>query len=341
MTDTSFTSLIITSIATDDHPVLRTFATECQERSIPFIVIGDTKSPERFELEGCDFWGVDRQKEMPFALARLLPYRHYARKNLGYLLAIRQGSQHILETDDDNLPHESFWQARQREVRCRYFEDSGWVNVYHYFGGQNAWPRGFPLDELLKPQAELSALPERLTACPIQQGLADANPDVDAVFRLTQQLPMSFSSGPPLGLGSRSWSPFNSQNTFWFPEAFPLLYLPSYCSFRMTDIWRSFVAQRVAWENNWAVLYHEATVWQERNEHNLMRDFEDEIPGYLQNNRIRRLLEALPLSPGIENIPDNLRLCYDLLIREGLIGAQERELVDAWLEDLETARRPS
>jgi hypothetical protein len=327
-------SLIITSIAADDHPVLRTFAAACRERDIRFIVIGDTKSPERFDLEGCDYWSVGRQKDLPFALAEILPYRHYARKNLGYLLAMQQGSERIVETDDDNLPHDSFWQEREPEVDCRYFEDQGWVNVYHYFTPQKVWPRGYPLDELQRPQADLSALPERRVHCPIQQGLADENPDVDAVYRLTYPLPLTFSPGPPLGLGSKSWSPFNSQNTVWFPEAFPLLYLPSFCSFRMTDIWRSFVAQRIAWENDWAVLYHEATVWQERNEHDLMRDFEDEIPGYLQNGRIRRLLEALELAPGVENIPDNLRRCYGVLIREDLIDVKERALLDAWLHDV-------
>jgi hypothetical protein len=327
-------SLVITSIAADDHPVLRTYAAECRKRNIPFIVIGDTKSPERFELEDCDYWGVNRQQELPFALAGRLPYRHYARKNLGYLLAIQQGSEQILETDDDNLPYEGFWQERDREVHCRYFADRGWVNVYSYFSPQKIWPRGFPLDEVLKPQADLHGVPERTVPCPIQQGLPDENPDVDAIYRLTYPLPLTFSKGLSLGLGGRAWSPFNSQNTLWFPEAFPLLYLPSFCSVRMTDIWRSFIAQRVAWENGWAVLYHEPTVWQERNEHNLLRDFEDEISGYLHNGRVCRLLEVLPLKAGVERIPDNLRLCYDLFIREGLIDAKERELLDAWLEDL-------
>lgn len=63
----------------------------------------------------------------------------------------------------------------------------------------------------------------------------------------------------------------------------------------MTDIWRSFVAQRVAWECGWSVLFHGPTVWQERNDHNLMRDFEDEVPGYLNNSAIREALESLSL----------------------------------------------
>src|ERR1700691_4694073 len=87
--------------------------------------------------------------------------------------------------------------------------------------------------------------------------------------------------------------PFNSQNTTWFKEAFPLLYLPYYCSFRMTDIWRSFVAQRIAWTCGWPVLFHQSTMRQERNDHNLMNDFRDEISGYNNNALICNSLKEL------------------------------------------------
>jgi hypothetical protein len=43
----------------------------------------------------------------------------------------------------------------------------------------------------------------------------------------------------------------------------PSLNLSSYCSFEMTDIWWSFVVQRVAWICGWSVLFHSCTnsVW--------------------------------------------------------------------------------
>ena len=66
-------SLIITSIANDQHPILKTFATECKNRNLDFIVIGDTKSPAEFQLEGCDFWSVERQLTLPFELAKITP----------------------------------------------------------------------------------------------------------------------------------------------------------------------------------------------------------------------------------------------------------------------------
>ena len=119
------------------------------------------------------------------------------------------------------------------------------------------------------------------TSCPIQQGLVDGDPDVDAVYRLVLDLPFRFERGASVALGTGAWCPFNSQNTSWWPDAYALMYLPAYCSFRMTDIWRSFVAQRIAWENGWSVLFREATVRQRRNPHDLMRDFRDEVPGYV------------------------------------------------------------
>src|SRR5205807_7157091 len=131
----------------------------------------------------------------------------------------------------------------------------------------------------------------KLLNCPIQQGLSDENPDVDAIYRMANPLPVLFDKANSVSLGKNSWCPFNSQNTTWFKEAFPLLYLPSYCSFRMTDIWRSFVAQRIAWTCGWSILFHQSTVRQDRNDHNLMTDFKDEISGYSNNALICKSLQ--------------------------------------------------
>src|SRR5205823_7073487 len=166
----------------------------------------------------------------------------------------------------------------------------------------------------------------------IMQGLADENPDVDAVYRMTQKLPVIFEKNSPIVLAEGSWCPFNSQNTVWKKEAFPLLYLPSYCSFRMTDIWRSFIAQRIAWTCGWNILFHSPDVWQERNEHNLLKDFEDEVPGYINNSRICRVLEDLDLKSGVENLGDNLMRCYRKMIEATLILKEELYILESWLE---------
>lgn len=324
------TSLIVTSISSP-NAALKMFADGCIKRNIDFIVIGDTKSPTGFKLEGCKFYSIEEQRKLNFSLARILPEKHYSRKNIGYLLAANQDV--ILESDDDNFPREEFWQPRSTLAVSDSLQNNGWTNVYGYFSEEKVWPRGFPLEHLSLPLNDLQNPVEELFS-PIQQGLADENPDVDAVYRMTMKLPIDFNRRMPIALGKNSWCPFNSQNTTWFKVAFPLLYLPSYCSFRMTDIWRSFIAQRIAWTCDWPVLFHNATVWQERNEHSLLKDFEDEVPGYLNNFNICSMLENLDLKNGESNMAENIIRCYKMLTDNNFIGKQEMPLVEAWLKDL-------
>ncbi len=325
--------VVVTSIAKPNR-ILRHLAQGCRENDYQFIVIGDEASPDEFHINGCDFYSLKRQKQTNLKFAQLCPTRHYARKNIGYLLTIRNGASTIIETDDDNIPYQQFWEQRQRIQNVPVLENGGWVNIYRYFTDQNIWPRGFPLKRVQQQVSPYESLNLMDIDCPIQQGLTDDNPDVDAVYRLVLPLPQTFRKERRVALTNGSWCPFNSQNTTWWPDAFELLYLPSYCSFRMTDIWRSFIAQRIAWLNGWAILFHEPTVRQERNVHNLLRDFSDEIPGYLNNSEICEALESLPLEAGVEKIGDNLKVCYEKLVSMSLIGGEELQLLDAWLEDI-------
>jgi hypothetical protein len=327
------TTLIITSIAAPNS-AMKSFAAEAGNHGIKFMVIGDRSSPEKFDLDNCQFVSIDEQKKLNFRLAKNLPEKHYSRKNLGYLIAANDDI--IIETDDDNFPKKEFWNSRSKNLNSELIEGEGWLNVYKYFSYSFIWPRGFPL-EFLKKEIPLKKITKEINA-PIQQGLADENPDVDAVYRMCHELPAIFQKKNSITLGKNTWCPFNSQNTTWFKDAFPLLYLPSYCSFRMTDIWRSFIAQRIAWTCEWNILFHNATVWQERNEHNLLRDFEDEIPGYLHNSKICSLLGNLDLKSGVENMSENLLRCYSMMVEEKFIQNEELKLLEDWLFDIHNTR---
>ena len=79
-----------------------------------FIVIGDKSSPEDFRINGCEFYNIEEQIKTGFKFAQMCPSRHYARKNIGYLIAIKNGATIIVETDDDNMPYEAFWRQPQR-----------------------------------------------------------------------------------------------------------------------------------------------------------------------------------------------------------------------------------
>jgi hypothetical protein len=334
------TSIVVTSISAP-NAALAALARGSRERGFRFFVVGDVASPPQFELPGCEFLSLAQQDTLDFNFARSCPTRHYARKNIGYLVALQAGAQIIIETDDDNLPRPEFWAPRRRQRREAVAATRGWLNVYRYFSEAVIWPRGLPLSAINADRPAFEALSVSDVDCPIQQGLADNDPDVDAIYRLVLPLPQRFRNDRGLALAPNTWCPFNSQNTTWWRDAAPLLYLPAYCSFRMTDIWRSFIAQRIAWENGWSLLFHGPTMEQVRNAHDLMRDFHDEVPGYLNNAAIGELLTSLNLKAGIAHLGDNLRACYERLVTSDILDKRELSLLDAWLGDMGRLATPA
>ena len=102
----------------------------------------------------------------------------------------------------------------------------------------------------------------------------------------------------------------------------------------MTDIWRSYIAQRIAWTCDWSILFHKSTVWQERNDHNLLNDFIDEISGYSNAQLIYESLKNLDLKEGTQNIGTNMKICYQKLIELGLLDKSEMNLLNHWIDDV-------
>jgi hypothetical protein len=317
-------------------PCVRKLAAMLRLQDVPLLIIGDSKGPYDYSVVGTELWSLEDQQTLTFELGPLLPTKHYARKNIGYLIAIQRGASCIYETDDDNAPL-PVWTLRNVDVCAIELESQPWTNVYRWFSDQFVWPRGFPL-ELIRndgtiPRSIANSGDKRIHA-PIQQGLANNSPDVDAVWRLVFDRDFTFNHAASVSLPPGSWCPFNSQTTWWWPEAYPLLYLPSFCSFRMTDIWRAFVAQRCLWELGIGIVFHAPEVYQTRNEHSLLRDFEAEVPGYRNNARIAEHLDAVRLSQGVDNVADNMVRCYETLVKLDVFPSDEMPLVRAWQTDL-------
>ena len=313
-------------MTTINHPTdsLKILYRETKRLDGQLFIIGDKKTPNDFNLGESIFYSLESQLKSEFGLAKVLPIGHYSRKNIGYLECIKQGYGCIYETDDDNAPKEN-WNIPSNNRKTSVYSNlnSKWLNVYKLFTEENIWPRGLPLNEINFELQELKLIEERNKLYPIQQGLADIAPDVDAVWRLVFNKNVQFKKNDIISLEKNIWCPFNSQNTWWFKPAFLLLYLPSYCSFRMTDIWRSFIAQRCLWEIDSELLFFGADVNQERNVHDLMRDFKDEIPGYLLNQNIIDILTKLELSKGHANIETNLLKCYSVLVENNIFEKEK------------------
>ncbi|MDO8916266.1 MAG: STELLO glycosyltransferase family protein [Coriobacteriia bacterium] len=327
---------VLTTIQAPTESV-RALAATLERSGADLLVIGDRKGPVRSQFDSGELIAIDEQGALPFELASLLPENHYTRKNLGYLLAVSRGAATIYETDDDNMPLPA-WEPRSLTVDAVPIAPRPWANVYRFFSPESMiWPRGFPLGMANDPTtfSHEATLPAREVEAPIQQGLANGSPDVDAVWRLLLDREHTFGDpGTSLWLPPGTWCPFNSQSTWWWPVAYPLMYLPSFCTFRMTDIWRGFVAQRCLWELDRGLVFHPAEVVQDRNQHDLLRDLRDEMPGYLGNERLCAELEAVTLGRGPAAVSRNLQRCYEALVEAGFLPADELLLVDAWIHDI-------
>lgn len=320
---------------------VRLIAAEAARHGSHFVVVGDRKSPREWSCPGANFYGIDAQMGLPFRCSKVIPENSYARKMIGYLLAYASGPEWITETDDDNSPNANFFVQDPSISLVRVpVAHEGWVNPYPYFSDRHSWPRGFPLRLVGQSLADPVLVDEISDASGPQiiQALADGDPDVDAVYRLTSPdtSPVVFDRCAPLVVPREAWAPFNSQATTWHISLFPLMYLPTTCTFRMTDIWRSFIVQRLLRLMGGALIFTSPTVYQDRNEHDLIRDFEDEVPGYLGNERIRDVLETTEVRGGCRFVLEDMLTLYSALVDTGFLQSSELSTLEAWISDVQS-----
>lgn len=330
---TAHQAVVITSIFAPTRAV-RAFA---RFSGSPLIVVGDRKTPADWSCRNVRFISAAEQERLPYHISNQLPWNHYARKMIGYLAAVEAGADTIADTDDDNIPKKSWGFPPFEGVYRLLPPDLGFFNVYRYFGSekQPIWPRGFPLT-LIRPALENSAAPpaaRQAMKVGIWQGLVDGSPDVDAVYRMVINQPFFFRRRAPVVLDRGTICPVNSQNTAFCRKVFALLYLPAFVNFRFTDILRGLVAQPILWRLGLRIGFTRATVIQQRNLHDDLKDFASEIPVYLHAREIVAQVDAA-LSAGA-GLADHLCAAYERLHRRRIVPAEELKLLEAWLKDLQ------
>lgn len=288
------------------------------------IVVGDKKSSPIWECNNVIFLSVERQiLEYP-EFANYLPFNSYVRKMIGYLYAFKNGASAIFETDDDNTPYPNAASVLEtnlfsdRLTGSVVSSESGWLNVYSEFGVGNCWPRGFPLEFFMHPKRVLDVDLGGFK-WGVLQYLADKDPDVDAIYRMTHSGDIFFARDHILRLAERTFSPFNSQATLWIPETFPLMFLPLGVTDRVTDILRGYISLSCLWRCGYTIAYASPVVYQERNVHNLLRDFEQESDLYRYADQWSRKLISLDDGHLESNPILVFRAALDLLINDGTL----------------------
>ncbi len=246
--------VVITSINYPSNAVIKL----SKQNNWTVVVVGDKKTPKDWKLENAIFLDIETQNSLNFRINKLIPFNHYSRKNIGYLFAILHGAQIIYETDDDNILREgnslstSFSLNEHVKDFLVFDTKAQTVNPYAHFGQASIWPRGYPL-ELIGAKEEYTFVNLSEINIPVQQGLANGDPDVDAIFRLTrknhqQKMNITFNDyAPPVAIPHGTLVPWNTQNTLFHYNAFWGLLVPVTTTFRVCDIWRSYWVQRILW----------------------------------------------------------------------------------------------
>jgi len=297
------------------------------------FVAGDVMSPDAtwsaFSRKDVTFIPFSEQGGLSEELHNLLPPNHYSRKLFAYLAAVRSGADFVIDTDDDNLSLMPFPKRSELGGEMRLVTEEGWVNVHRLFGDPVGWPRGLPLDEISKPPPKTEFTTGNQIG--VIQGLVQGDPDLDAISRLVLANTPVVYGAALVQLGEGSVSPFNSQNTLFFAETFPLLYLPSTVTFRFTDILRSVVAQPILWKMGLGLGFFGPNGRQDRNPHNIFADFLDEIPMYLN---CKRAFEIVSNVVSNQSLVDNLCDSYAALAVSGIVLETELDALHAWLESI-------
>ncbi len=322
------------------------------------------------------FLTADHQQRLAATspLVKMLPWNHFGRKNIGYLYAIAHGAKFIYDFDDDNVlisKHRNFHMPGAG-VRFSHFDEKI-TNKTNYAGGGNlitlmrpsnyselvfnpyplfgatsnpSWPRGYPL-ELIKPTYPSLAFPiptEMVHLSPdrigVIQYLANHDPDVDAIYRLTQPLPLNFAPkhtsivlpGKTVSGSSRVYCPYNAQATLHTHDALWTLLLPVTVHGRVSDIWRSYFAQRLLSDLGLQVVFHSPVVIQDRNAHNYLADFDSEEPLYKKSLRLIQQLEEWTTCA--TSLPGRIEELWIMLYEHGYIDLPDVKLVQSWLESL-------
>ena len=262
---------IATTTINPPTKALKLFA---KNKNCKLIVALDKKS-KNFKLKDSIILSTNYQEKKWPKLSNLVGWNCIQRRNFAVLEAYNRGAEVIALIDDDNIPYNNWFKNIYvgKKIKCKeiginkkIFDPVGYTNH------QNLWHRGMPL-ELVKDR-KYKTKKKNFIKADIQANFWNGDPDIDAVCRMIYRPVCKFKKSY-FPFYSNKISIFNSQNTLLTRKVIRDYFLFPHIG-RMDDIWASFYVT----SKKYKVVYNEPTVYQQRNVHNLIKDFKDEYIGY-------------------------------------------------------------
>jgi len=330
------------------------------------VIVGDKRSPKVYETrwkpgEGSNavvYLSPEGQEALNNQFVKTVPWNTFGRKNVGYLYAIMHGATVIWDFDDDNLL--KFWvagaapegapsinaaipgdQSIEVLIREPYNHNFSTYNPYPALGAPTlpSWPRGLPLSHIRLPECydtQTNTYKVKHQSIAVLQSLADHQPDLDAIYRISMPLPFSFKRSnetKPLVVPKGVLTPYNSQATLHFEASFWALLLPITVSRQVSDIWRSYIAQRLFWDVGLQVGFlARPLVVKEWNPHSNFRDLAAETDLYQKTERLVEFLGRWE-SEG-KTLIECVQELWVALYEHQYIEIEDITLLQRWLQSL-------
>lgn len=273
--------VIVTTTINEPTEATHKFCEIAIRNNWKFIIVGDTKTPhesyKKLENNNVIYLSPSYQEKTYPELSNSIGWKSIQRRNIGFVEAFWHGASVIATVDDDNIPYD-FWGENilvgekieidlYKNTISKYFDPLSPTNH------NDLWHRGFPIEDIpIKNNIEYRGKIKRKVL--VQADLWDGDPDIDAMCRLSKKPIVKFNKFDPFC--SNQISPFNSQNTFISREVIPYYAVLPHIG-RMDDIWGSYILQ---YYFPYSVIYNQATVYQDRNQQDLITNLENEIIGY-------------------------------------------------------------
>jgi hypothetical protein len=253
------------------------------------VVIGDLKTPKDYKLSRGTYFSPEAQEKIDPDLSEAIGWNCIQRRNFGLLVAHQMNADIVAVIDDDNIPLDHWGQnlLLNQAVEVNFFETS--LVAFDPVGATNypqLWHRGFPLQLLSK--RDYSKVNKRVVTPQIQADFWNGDPDIDAICRM-EHAPECLFEDRHFPLAANQLAPFNSQNTFLHGSVLKDYFLFPHIG-RMDDIWAAYYVQSKGYQ----VVFNRASVYQDRNVHDLTRDMKNEYLGYEHNLEIAQRLPAAP-----------------------------------------------
>ena len=330
------------------------------------VVVFDKKSVEAYDAgwtkgEGNDavvYLRPEDQDALRNKFVDALSWNHFGRKNVGYLYAIMHGAKLIWDFDDDNLL--KFWipgaappgapsldaaipKNDKELIDVLEPKDHNWptYNPYPVLGAPTlpSWPRGLPLDDIKVPNCsntKLHSVKIKASSIGVLQSLAEYQPDVDAIYRLTMPVPFFFNrpkEDKHLMIPKGSLTPYNAQATLHFRAGFFGLFLPVTVAGRVSDILRSYITERLFWDVGLQLGFiARPLVVQDRNVHSNIGDLNSEWDLYIKSKQLIKFL--LEWRGTGQTIVERTEELWIALYQRQYLELHDVELVQLWLQSL-------